>query len=245
MKSWNINGFAGINNVQTPSALKQPHRDQAGANVGLCEMVTCVNYDIDDNGGLIQRDDAPPIFSETYDAKLTQVLGAWTLTAQANLLLYSKAFQTDRDVRRMSIEYPALITLIQEVESGLWLSTTEGIYFHKGKNPQKLGGFTQIPDFNFPAIMGTGEKVHTSKLGLDGDKFVAMFATTRGICYGTDSGELVNVSEGIYSYEPGQRGISYVEEHNGMVQYQVKMINPDPNSYNPHERKVAITVDSY
>jgi hypothetical protein len=54
----------------------------------------------------------------------------------------------------------------------------------------------------------------------------------------------VNLSEGVFSYKPGQRGISTIKESNGIIQYIVKMINPSDSSYNPNERKEQIVVDT-
>lgn len=245
MKPWSLTKFDGVNNVNDVSALKQPDLDQFGrSGSGSCELVKAVNFDIDDDGGLLQRDSSQEIFSASYDAKLTQVLGGRTFTAEGNILTYTKPWSTELEPRRSSIEYENLILLIQEVEEGLWVSTTEQIFFHRGKNPTAVGGFTQVAEFPYSAIPGTGEKVHASKLGLDSSGYVAVFATTWGICYGTATGSLVNMSEGVFTYAPGQYGISTIKEKNGIVQYIVKMINPAGEMFNPNERKVEIIVDT-
>lgn len=245
MKPWTITNFTGVNNVNDVAALQQPDPDQYNrSGSGPCELVKCVNFDIDDDGGLIQRDESQAIFSATYDDKLTQTFAGRTWTVEGNKLFYTLPFRTDQDARRESIAYPNPVILIQEVEEGMWVSTTKKIYFHSGKNPTVVGGFRQTAEYDFPAIAGTGEKVHGSKLKLDSaDGFVAIFATTKGICYGTNSGTLVNMSEGVYSYSVGQRGISTVKEANGIVQYIVKMINQG-DSYNPNERKEDIVIDT-
>jgi hypothetical protein len=134
--------------------------------------------------------------------------------------------------------------MIIPVDVGMWISTTEKIYFHTGRNPSEIGGFSVTDEYDFPAIMGTGERVHATKLGIDNDGFVAVFSTTKGICYGTHTGTLVNYSEGKYSYRAGQRGISLLREENGMVQYIVKMINQDEDSFNEKVITTTIEVDS-
>jgi len=244
MKPWTITTFTGVNNVNDVAALQQPDPDQYNrSGSGPCDLVKCVNFDIDDDGGLIQRDETQAIFSAEYDAKLTQTFAGRTWTVEGNLLLYTNPFRTDQDPRRSAIAYPNPIVLIQEVEEGMWVSTTEKIYFHSGKNPTVVGGFRQTAEYDFPAIAGTGEKVSATKLQLDVGGFVAVFATTKGICYGTNSGSLINMSEGVYSYKVGQRGISAIKEANGIVQYIVKMINSG-DSYNPNVRKEEIVIDS-
>lgn len=244
MKPWRVTTFKGVNNVKDPSALEQPDPDQYNrTGSGPCELVKCVNFDIDDDGGLVQRDDTQEVFSAVFDAKLTQTFGGRTWTASGNLLRYTLPFRSDEHPKSASIPYGAPVILFQEVEEGMWVSTSEKIYFHAGKNPTAVDGFRLTAEYDFPAIAGTGEKVHASKLGIDQDGFVAVFATTKGICYGTSSGALINMSEGVYSYSVGQRGISAIKEENGIVQYIVKMINSG-DSYNPNERKEAITIDS-
>jgi hypothetical protein len=241
MSICSIKGFLGANNMQDPSALKQPARTQAGWE-GMVELVECVNYDIDDNGGLVCRDVVQPVFTKTYDAKLSQKLKGRKYTVSANKLKYTKPYSEEYDPRRCTIAYPAPIILIQEVEDGMWVSTTERIYFHKGTNPTEINGFTQHAEYTFPAIMGTGEKVSCNKLLLQRDGFVALFATTFGICMGTDDGVLTNLSEATFSYVPGARGISHVKEANGMIQYQVKFIDDTGASYN-QQPALDITID--
>jgi hypothetical protein len=244
MKPWTITQFTGINNVKDATALKQPDPDQYNkSGSGPCELVKCVNFDIDDDGGLIQRDETQAIFSAVYDDKWPQTFAGRVWTVDGDKLYYSLPWKETADPRRASIQYDAPIILIQEVEQGMWISTTKKIYFHSGMNPTVLGGFRQTAEYDFPAIAGTGEKVHASKLNLQVDGFLAIFATTKGICYGNKSGSLTNMSEGVYSYEVGQRGISAIKEENGLVQYMVKMINAG-DSFNPNERKEEIVINS-
>jgi hypothetical protein len=242
MSTWQITGFSGVNNMQDPSALDQPKASPNGGGSGLCELTECVNFDIDDNGGLVNRSETHAIFTKPYSSKFTQTMKGRTYTAVANQLYYSLPFNTDRDPRRSAIAYPALITLIQEVENGIWVSTTEKLYFHRGNNPTEVGGFTQTAEYNFPAIMGTGEKVAASKMLLQKDGFVAIFATTFGICMGDDTGMITNLSEAKFSYVPGQRGISLIHEANGMIQYMVKFIEDTGDSYN-QQPIVVIDID--
>ncbi len=243
MSEWTITGFDGINNMKDPLRLKEPTSTREG-NFGSCELSRCINFDIDNNGSLIKREDSQEIFSKSFDAKLTQKLAGITFTAAGNMLRYTKPYSDDYDKKRSSILYAAPIVLIQEVELGMWVSTTEKIFFHSGRNPSVIGGFTQTAEYNFAAIMGTAEKVHATKLGIDNDGFVAVFATTRGICYGTQTGRLSNMSEGTYSYSPFQRGISHLKEKDGIVQYQVKIINEIEESFNEQKLLLPIDVDS-
>lgn len=243
MSVWSITGFDGVNNMNDPSSLKQPEVTRTG-NYGSVELTRCINFDIDNSGSLIKRDDEQDIFTAEYDAKLVQTLGARTFSATGRLLRYTKPFLQEYDDTHSTIEYLDPIVMIQEVEIGMWVSTTKKIYFHAGKNPSELGGFSVTGEYDFPAIMGTGEKVHASKLGIENDGFVAVFATGSGICYGTQTGMLVNMSDGKFSYIPGQRGISMIKEKNGFVQYQVKMINGIGGSYNKLEQSILVDVDS-
>jgi hypothetical protein len=242
MSTWTITGFSGVNNMQDPSALDQPKKTQVGGE-GMCELTECVNFDIDDNGGLVSRSATQEIFTKAYDAKLTQTMKGRKYTAIANKLYYTKPFSDDYDPRRSMIAFPALITMVQELENGLWVSTTDKIYFHKGTNPTEIGQFTGNFEYNYPAIMGTGEKVAASKLLLQKDGFVAIFATTFGICIGDDDGNITNMSEAKFSYAPGQRGISMIKQENGMIQYMVRFLNVVDDSYNQQTSSQAIDVD--
>lgn len=243
MAIWQVTGFAGVNNMQDPVALDQPKPYPDGGGAGLCELTECINFDIDDNGGLVRRDATQEVFTKAFDAKLTQTLRGRKFQAIANKLYYTLPWSEERDPRRSMIAYPALITLIQEVENGMWVSTTEKIYFHKGHNPTELGGFEQSAEYAFPAIMGTGEKISANKMLLQRDGFVALFATTFGICMGTDDGVITNLSEAKFSYVPGQRGVSLIKEQNGMIQYQVRFINDTGEHYNKQPDPQNIDID--
>ncbi len=243
MSKWSITGFKGINNVKDPSQLDGPEATKYG-NYGECELRRCINFDIDDGGILIKRDNAQHIFSATYDPKLTATMAGIEYSVVGRYLRFTKPFSSEYDEKRNTIEYPAPIVLIQEVETGMWVSTTEKIYFHQGRSPAMLNGFTQTAQYNFPAIMGTGEKVNARRMNLDASGFVAVFATTRGICYGTSTGQLHNLSEDVFSYAPPQRGISYIKEDNGILQYQVKFINQSEESYNQRDSKTDIELDT-
>lgn len=243
MSDWNISGFSGVNNMLGINKLDQPSVTKTG-NYGSSGLTRCINFDIDNSGSLIKRDNQQAIFSKDYDAKLTQVLGARTFTASGSLLRYTKPFSDEYDEKKSSISYPDPIVMLIPVEIGMWVSTTQKIYYHSGKNPTEIGGFAVTSEYDFPAIMGTGERIHASKMSLENDGFVALFSTTKGICYGTQTGMLHNISESVFSYVPGLRGISYIKEENGIIQYQVKMINQNGESFNPNESKVSIEVDS-
>jgi hypothetical protein len=242
MSIWTITGFSGVNNMQDPSALDQPKKTQTGGE-GMCELTECVNFDIDDNGGLVSRPDNHEILTKAYDAKFVQKMKGRTFSVFANKLYYTKPWSDERDPRRSMIAFPELITMIQELEEGIWVSTTSRIYFHKGSNPTELGDFKGSLEYNFPAIMGTGEKVSANKLLLQKDGFVAIFATTFGICMGSDDGIITNLSEAKFSYIPGQRGISMIREKNGMIQYLVRFINDTGESYNQQPDPTGIDID--
>ncbi len=243
MNRWWITGFGGINNCKDTTALKQPARQQPyGGGEGIVELETCVNFAIDDDFGLIKREASPAIFTKDYDAKLTQILGARTFSASGTDLRYTRPFSADYDEQSSTIRMPAVITMLQEIETGMWVGTTEAIYFFDGVNPTALEGFVQRRAYDQRAIMGTGEKVPRALLGLDGAGFVAVFATETGICFGDQSGALENLSEGVFSYAPGQRGVSHINIANGFAQYQVRMIN-ESTSYNPRTIRTSFDMD--
>jgi len=165
MSDWTITGFAGINNMDDPSSIKQPAVTKTG-NYGDVELTQCVNFDIDNTGGLIKRANTQAIFTDTYDAKLTQELGARTFTAIGRLLRYTMPYSNSYDEKRSTVEYPQPIVMIVPVEVGMWVSTTEKIYYHSGRNPAEVGGFSVTGEYDFPAIMGTGEKYGSDRNGI-------------------------------------------------------------------------------
>ena len=123
------------------------------------------------------------------------------------------------DISNHLIPMPSYVRMIIVVEDGLFVSTSNEIYFLKGESPEQ---FEVIKVANYPAIMGTDVKVRGEIFGeaLSNISDTAyIFATTQGICVVGNGGVFENVSKYKFQYKPGTYGTAILKESNGITQY--------------------------
>jgi len=133
-------------------------------------------------------------------------------------------------------------TMVASVDTGVWASTSEKLVFLKGADATD---FEYTEHRNYGAILGASMVVDSSKLRTEvpGNK-VAVWASPNGVCLGTDTGQLINLSETKYSYAPGQRGAIMLRETEGMAQIVVALntlgsnYNQDSTSITPVRRRL-------
>jgi hypothetical protein len=115
------------------------------------------------------------------------------------------------------------LTMIGEVTDGLYIGTTEGVWFLEGPSyPLKR---TRVMDS--PAIPGSmvyvpGELANPPQIGLDTDtttQVSVMFMTTRGVCVGMDGGKTYNLTESKFFFPVAKRSFAFFRRQDGMNQY--------------------------
>ena len=118
--------------------------------------------------------------------------------AQDNTLFYSEPnscslFRPGTNYFRFN----GRIKMVQAVDSGMWVSDSEAIYFLGGEiSPMSMEMPLQKKMADYCAIEGTETKVPGSIIGEEGLLgIVILFATNAGICIGTSDGTLLNISE--------------------------------------------------
>lgn len=118
--------------------------------------------------------------------------------AQDNILWYSEP--NSNNIFRLGTEhfrFMSRIRMVQAVAGGLWVSDSDAIYFLGGEiNPGGMEMPLQEKMADYPVSKGTGVKVPSSRIGIEGlSGIVVMFYTDEGVCIGTKDGQLINVTE--------------------------------------------------
>lgn len=125
------------------------------------------------------------------------------------------------DRRQMWLDsYTSEVTMIAPVDGGVFVGTTDSIFFYQGVDPYVDGGFTKKKVCDYGAIKGTyvaGVGSDVSHLNLSGK--IALFSSNRGICVGSSGGTISNLSEGIVDYSHDNIGCAILRNENGERHY--------------------------
>jgi hypothetical protein len=144
--------------------------------------------------------------------------------ASTGVIYYTDPYDVDyMEEDNCRVPVGAIPTVILPVNNGVWVSTTKRVAFLKGMDPEDWS-WEDAKGYEATAIMGAGIVTNMAALKRGGkEESVAVWASTRGVCLGTASGELINLSEGKFSYAPGQRGAILLRESEGLVHLVVTM----------------------
>ena len=182
-----------------------------GVDLGFVESGTVVWPDVPKVGAL-------PVVATPAGQLLTFYNGA-LLVAAGDQLVTTLAYNLEAvHVTEGFAPMGSIITMLQAVDDGVWLSSSDAVYFLSGPGYDEIT-FRKILDE--PAIFRTSQLSDASLLGGDHQMIgkVVWFATTRGIYIGGNSGQLIPVSEGIVSIGSGSGGAGVIRNQQGQVHY--------------------------
>ena len=114
------------------------------------------------------------------------------------------------------------ITMTGAVGDGVYVGTTEGLWFLEGEFPQKR---TRVMDSGvIPGSMVyiPAELANPPQVGTQPDtplQVSIMFQTASGICVAQDSGQTYNLTEGKFFFPNAERSAAFFRQQDGMYQY--------------------------
>ena len=152
---------------------------------------------------------APPV------GHLLEVRSLRMFVAKDNILWYSEpsAYNQFRLAANYFI-FPSRIRMVQAVDSGLWVSDSENIYFLNGEIAPTMQEMpVQRKKADYPAIEGTAVKVPGSRIG-NGEMqgIVIVFIIPKGICIGSGDGQLINLTERKIDLPLGLTGAGFYKD---------------------------------
>lgn len=150
--------------------------------------------------------DGTRIYNDPPVGSIVRSFAGRIWVADGNTLWYSEPFGPN--LFRLSVNYiqlPAKITMVAPVQGGLFVSTTNKIYFFAGTVPRE---FVQHIVAHYPAIPFTD--VEVDGIAVSAGQFTPlpaqMFTTTQGICMGTADGKIVNLTYDTLLYPSAPKG---------------------------------------
>jgi len=146
--------------------------------------------------------------------------------ARGNVLYYTVAHDLETmDNRYCRIPMPKNLTMAVGLDGGIWVSYAGVIAFLQGAGPDE---YKFIVKADYSAVKGTAVRTKTSLFLKDQEGEAVIFMTSKGVCIGTESGQLLPITEDQISAGIGQSGAGLVREQNGYVHYLGAV--QDPNS---------------
>lgn len=110
------------------------------------------------------------------------------------------------------MQFGATVTACEGVTGGMWIGTSKGLWWVQGDDPDKW-----IPvRKTFDAVSRGSTRIQGQKMArLQTDDLVALFVTESGLVAGLPSGNVVALTDGVYTFDPTQRvSIAYAERSN-------------------------------
>ena len=156
--------------------------------------------------------------------------------ASGNVLYCTDPYSVDQcDERQWMIPITEdKITGITAVDDGIWVGTTNNIFFLHGEDAYGGNKFRLLNAALYGVIPRTMLMVAAEKVPLAKVKgWVVVLTTPRGICVGSNSGQFINVSElKVGMPQQSQAGAAFIKEYNGQTHYVTVLTNTDPyNAY--------------
>jgi hypothetical protein len=126
------------------------------------------------------------------------------------------------DKTRTFFTYESEIVFVGAVSDGLYIGTTDGVYFMSGEFPQR-----RVKIMDSPAVPGSlvyvpGELANPPQVGLQADEPASVsigFMTTTGFCVGSEGGHAVNLTESRVFFPKAQRAATLFRRQDGFNQY--------------------------
>jgi len=144
-------------------------------------------------------------FSDPPIGHLLEVYNGVMLIAQDNIMWHSEPFAYSWfDLAKNYVQFGARLTMMKAVQGGVFVSTEEGTFFHKGGTVKE---FIQGKVADYPAIEGTAVTVNASRIGDGGiSGLAAIWASKNGICFGGPDGSFRNLTERRLDYPAARYG---------------------------------------
>jgi len=137
--------------------------------------------------------------------------------ADADTLWYSPSFFYRRSKADTDFIPQADITLLKAVTDGLYVGTSDAVWFYGGTNPKNMKPKQVCSE---GAVLGTPLSVEAEKFKIEGAfGHAAIWESTRGKVIGLGGGRVIYLTDASVSYAPGDLGASLLRESNGLTQH--------------------------
>lgn len=177
------------------------------------------DYEITNSGMATESLDVKRNKTIIKGATVLEVYKGRMYAAKDNVLWLSDAYDFMRILKleKNYINFPSDITAIKAADNGVYVSEGNKIWFLQGSSPK---------DFNFTVVSDAGI-IRGTDIRIDdgitiGEQVVSpaiMWTTKKGICVGSDGGQVFNLTEKKYDMPNIVTGASMFKQGGGLDQY--------------------------
>lgn len=164
---------------------------------------------------------APPVaqFIIVFNSRLYMATGNMLWATEQHLFNYV-------DKTKNFFQFEGVITMLGAVTDGIYVGTTEGLYFMGGTRLDDLKRIRVMDSGVIPgsAVVIPSELANPPQTGPGVDTPLEVsisFMTTRGFCVAEDSGKTTNLTEGKMFFPVAQRASAFFRRQDGMNHYIV------------------------
>ncbi len=147
---------------------------------------------------------------EVYKGKL--------YAAMDNVVWHSDSYDFMRMLKteKNYLNFSGRVTAIKAIDSGVYISEEDKIWFLRGSSPADFN-FTVAYDAGIEA--GTELRIDKITIGEQTISPVIMWTTRKGICIGTNDGQVINLTEERYDMPSFTTGAAMFRQEGGLDQY--------------------------
>ena len=139
------------------------------------------------------------------------------------------------DKRLCYFPLDGMITAIMPVDDGVYVGTSVSVWHLAGRGPTEWAlphHVTRVAPY--PVIPGTDIQLKAELTGMNTSGNIAMFTTTRGICYGLNGGQFINATEEKLQPPSGLTGCAILREQSGVNHYLTILRDTVTTPYNAY-----------
>jgi hypothetical protein len=150
------------------------------------------------------------VFSNPPIGRLLEVWNGRIFISQDKVIWYSEPFSYDFfDLANCHISFSSSMRFISAVDDGLYIGTSDGVYFLGGEQPEKV---SQRKVASSPAIEGTVCKVTGTAIRSDLTGIIIICTLQDGIYMGMRGGDFINITKERLVYPTVSRGCALVKD---------------------------------
>jgi hypothetical protein len=178
--------------------------------------------------GQIVNGVSTPFVAPTETYKMSPIPGGFLAWLRARLyiasndvLWFTDAYTYHIDKRNGFAQFSSQITMLQEVDDGLYVSDSEKTYFLTNDPPSRKEVHP------YPAIQNTAQLANSELFNIEGlpTGRVLVWASKEGLVVGGNSGIVFNVTRDHYTMPIAGKGGGLVAKSNGNYLYVVNLFN--------------------
>lgn len=156
---------------------------------------------------------------------IVEVYNGCAYVVSGNAVYHSDPYALESfRIRENFLMFPGQVTLFASVNGGIYVATWDRTWFLQGGHPK--GDMKSQVVFDYGAIPGTAVKTVRGVLKSLAEEeegapssTAVMWSSPHGVCFGTEDGHAINMTERDYAFPSAQRGATMIRQARGYTQF--------------------------